>query len=169
MATYDEVFAGLSPHPLVISCLRVERKMIKGGNECNHLCRYIYRSYQCSKDKTPHLNVYSCRLHQMLKIYKAPHLYVQICHVRVVAQILHPVPHRHPTLKVIYQIFQYLSFTNSIIKYLIDCPTLSPTVKLPQDCVICRNLRVKLAIYCVICRNLRVFRCKFYSPKILPV
>ena len=39
MATYDEVFAGLSPHPLVISCLRVERKslkMIKGGYEYNH-------------------------------------------------------------------------------------------------------------------------------------
>ena len=39
MATYDEVFAGLSPHPLVISCLRVERKnskIIKGGNEYNH-------------------------------------------------------------------------------------------------------------------------------------
>ena len=41
--------------------------------------------------------------------------------------------------------------------------------KLAIYCVICRNLRVKLAIYCVICRNLRVFRCKFYSPKILPV
>ena len=55
----------------------------------------------------PNLNVQICRLHQMLKIYKAPHLNMQICHVRVVAQILHPVPHRHPTLKVIYQIFQY--------------------------------------------------------------
>ena len=39
MVTYDEVFAGLSPHPLVIGCLRAERKslkMIKGGNEYNH-------------------------------------------------------------------------------------------------------------------------------------
>ena len=36
-------------------------------------------------------------------------------------------------------------------------------------CVFCRNNAKKMAIYCVFCRNLRVFRCKFYSPKILLV
>ena len=131
--------------------------MIKGGNEHNYenaehqiLARatkfptglyllFMYVKYEFQRKNTltldqvlaPNLNVQSYRQHQVLKIYKSPHLYMQICHVRVVAQILHPVPHRHPTLKVIYQIFQYLSFTNLITKYKLSCPTLSATVKQP--------------------------------------
>ena len=41
---------------------------------------------------------------------------------------------------------------------------------LPDICHIFAVITQKLAIYCIFCRNLRVFfRCKFYSPNILPV
>ena len=103
MATYDEVFAGLSPHPLVISCLRVERKnlkMIKGGNEHHHenaehqiLARatkfptgiyliYMYVKYDFHRKNTitldhilaHNLNVQSCRQHQVRKNLQSPPL-----------------------------------------------------------------------------------------------